>query len=58
MPSKHILINNALECFVSDSKMEKLMEYLRREAHDFRRLPIREEGRIKDAATSCIQTLS
>jgi hypothetical protein len=35
MPSNHILINNASECFVPDSKMEELMQYLRTNAYDW-----------------------
>ncbi len=56
MPSNHILINNALECFISDSKMEQLMGYLCENAYDFDRLPIREEEKVIDGATSSIQT--
>ena len=33
--SNHILINNATECFVPDSKMEELVQYLRHVAYDW-----------------------
>ncbi|MBA7547565.1 hypothetical protein ES705_40016 [subsurface metagenome] len=35
MPSNHILINNTTECFVPDSKMEDLMQYLQHIAYDW-----------------------
>ncbi len=56
MPSNHILVNNATECYVPDSKMEKLMEYLCKNAYDFAKLPIRAEVQIEGEATCCIQT--
>ncbi len=34
--SNHILVNNAIECFVPDSKMEDLMQYLYHIAYDWR----------------------
>ena len=36
MPSNHLLLNNSIECFVSDSKMDELMRYLRENAYDWR----------------------
>ena len=35
MGSNHILINNAKECFVPDSKMEDVMRYLKANAYDW-----------------------
>ncbi len=35
MASNHILINNAIECFVPDSRMEDLMQYLHHIAYDW-----------------------
>ena len=40
MPSNHILINNAIECFVPDSKMEGLMQYLHHSAYDWQKIDV------------------
>ena len=52
MPSNHILINNALECFVPDSKMEELMQYLRQNAYDWQE----KAGRPSDIADRVISS--
>jgi hypothetical protein len=59
MPSNHILINNALECFVPDSKMEDVMRYLEANAYDWQERadrPITSEVTEKAIASS--QTVS
>ena len=61
MPSNHILINNALECFVVDSKMEELMEFLRLNAYDwaekYTNSPLL-SGVNSDEVILCIPTLA
>lgn len=60
MPSNHILINNAIECFVADSKMEELMQYLRQSAYGWREKHADRPlvSKVPNETTSCIQTAS
>lgn len=60
MPSNHILINNAIECFVPDSKMEELMQYLHQNAYEWQEKHA-DRPLVSDVAnetTSCIQTVA
>ena len=34
MPSNHILINNGIEYFVNDGKMDELIQWLRQNGHE------------------------
>ena len=59
MPSNYVLINNALECFVPDSKMEELVQYLRQNAYDWQVKADRPlVSGITDRITSQAQTVS
>ena len=59
MPSNYIVINNALECFVSDSKMENVMQYLKANAYDWSETADRPiDSEVAEKAITNIQTVS